>query len=352
MGKNKNFSITILDNQKKSDWDQIVESASSTVFHSSFWLQAAAEETKTDLKKVICYYRNEIFFVIPLFIKKFLGLKFIFSPPPKCLIPYLGFIFSNHKLKINQFEYRYFNAIDLFLQYIYSQFNPDYLHIINPVGVTDLRPFIWYNYKILPKYTYFINLAQGENDIFKNIKAQARTDIRRAQKYHDLKISENGKKSLIDLVRLVRRRYKIQKLNSSGSDNYFNELYFHLNQEKKISIKTINEGDNLLTGLVLLKHKNFIQHWIGGIVPQKKYIGLNEYLHWQVIKENCNGKFAWYDLVGANTRHLIQSKSKLNPNLMLYFQIEKGNKKGTIIKYIYDNLFLKNKSNRNKNIKF
>ena len=97
-------------------------------------------------------------------------------------------------------------------------------------------------------------------------------------------------------------------------------------------IKAVRDNKHLLTGIVLIKYKNKIQYWIGGIPPKEKYVGINELLHWNVIKRNLNTNVTYYDLVGANTKHLCRYKSKFNPVLKVYYTVEKGNLKGNLLK--------------------
>ena len=80
----------------------------------------------------------------------------------------------------------------------------------------------------------------------------------------------------------------------------------------------------MVGGLILVKYKNRIIHWIGGTQPKESIIGANALLHWKVINEGIMNNYDSYELMGANTKHLSKTKSKFNPNIELYFECEKS----------------------------
>lgn len=50
------------------------------------------------------------------------------------------------------------------------------------LGVTDCLPFYWRGYKVIPHYTYRIDLKQSEEDLLAAMSVDRRNDIRKAQK--------------------------------------------------------------------------------------------------------------------------------------------------------------------------
>ena len=149
---------------------------------------------------------------LPIFFKKIMGLRFAFSPPPKCLIPNLGIVINDNDSKQNTREKKYFSIFNATEDFIKNELYPDFIRIINSVGLSDSRPFQWHNYRITPKYTYFIPLIHDEDYLYNNMKGQIRTDIRRAKKYSDIEIVEGGRNEFFEIVRLVRNRYAEQSL--------------------------------------------------------------------------------------------------------------------------------------------
>ena len=60
-------------------WDKFIDSSSmGSIFHKTSWLKAAAAETKTELLPLMGFWGDRIFFVLPLFLKKMMGFRFVF----------------------------------------------------------------------------------------------------------------------------------------------------------------------------------------------------------------------------------------------------------------------------------
>lgn len=343
----ENLKIRIAEEDDMLVWDQFIDSSSmGSIFHKSSWLQATVAETKTELLPLMGFWGDRILFVLPLFLRKMLGFRCVFSPPPKCLIPEMGLVLSFDSNKRELIEKKYFLAIDAIHSFIQKELKVNYIRIINPVGMTDMRPFLWLNYRIKPRYTYYISLKQEENLLYQKMKSQVRTHIRRAEKYSDLEFFNGDRNTFFELIQLVRERYEEQNISLSVSNSYLGKIYDELSKNNQILIKGIRNTDHFLTGLILLKYNKRIHHWIGGVAPKGKYTGINELMHWEVIKESRDTSLSHYDLVGANTRHLCRYKSKFNPELSLYFQVEKGNVKGNMLRFLYDRYL--NKYSRKK----
>lgn len=58
----------------------------------------------------------------------------------------------------------------------------DIISISTQRKIVDTQPFIWSHYKVIPRYTYVINLGQSEEKIWDNMSPKRRNDIRKAQK--------------------------------------------------------------------------------------------------------------------------------------------------------------------------
>jgi len=343
------YITKIADRFELEMWDSLVEKSDmGTLFHKYHWLKSAEKESGLKLLPIIVYKEKEPKILLPIFEKKILNLKFFFSPPPKCFIPYLGIITLISSNKQNVIEKNYFKLIESLVAFI-KNLKPIYINIRNSPTLQDYRPLVWNGYKITPKYTYYIKLRTGSDSIFYSFKSQIRTDIKRAKKYNNLIIKEGNIDDFLKIIFYVKKRFENQKIIFNTSYKYFIEIFDKLRDN--IHIKAIYKNDKFLTGLVLLNYKKIVRHWIGGIVPYENLIGLNELLHWETIEESIKKGYNYYDLMGANTKHLCSYKSKFNPKLILYFEVEKRNNLGSIIKYLYIKLdtILKKRNAKDKN---
>ena len=68
---------------------------------------------------------------------------------------------------------------------------------------------------------------------------------------------------------------------------------------------------------------DYMGHWIGATQSSTKNKETATLLHWHAIQKSKNAGMLSYDLFGANTENLCLHKSKLNPDLELYFSLTK-----------------------------
>ena len=339
------IEVKIADEHDLSIWDQVIDaSPMGTIFHKIYWQKALEKESSARFCPIVGTKGQEIIFLFPCFLKKFWGLRLLFSPPPGCLVPYMGIVFNFVTPNQHVFEKNYFEAVDSLNSFIQRQFRPDYIKIIHPVGLDDLRPFLWKNYIATPKYTYFISLSRDKKDILRSFTRKVRQQINRAGKYKNIEVYDGTHESYKEIINLVRKRYEEQKLNLHVSDLYMENISNQFGKNH-IQIKAIRSADQLLAGMIWLTCKDRIHAWLGSFSSKgRKFQGLIYLLHWQIISESVKKGYLNFDMVGANTRHLCFNKSCYNPELKTYYQVEKTNLKGKALLSLYK-IFKESKAN-------
>ena len=69
--------------------------------------------------------------------------------------------------------------------HIINYLNQQKAHLITlalPCEITDTQPYFWNNFKVVPFYTYMIDLKQDENQLLTSCSAQRRNDLKKANK--------------------------------------------------------------------------------------------------------------------------------------------------------------------------
>lgn len=329
------FDVCIAEEEVLQSWDQwIDESEGGYLYHKLAWLQAIAQETNTEFTPLICRKEQKVVALFPIFVKKG-TLAVVLSPPPLCSVPELGPVLLFNAERQFDFEKDYFSIVKYFASFIEKEFHPDLIRIKSTIFLQDIRPYVWGGYSIVPRYTYRIPLEAGTDELFARFKKQVRTDIRRAAKYDDLELIEGDQSTYRAVCTMVRARYNEQEISWNSSDTYLDSLYNSFGG-KHLRTKAIVHQGEVITGLVVIDYKKRVHHWLGGVKPEGSYIGLNELLHWEIIKEAAKKGYTYYELVGGNTKHLCRHKSKYNPYLAIYFDMEVGTFKGRTMRYLLD----------------
>ncbi len=314
-------------------WDAWMAQARASLYHRRAWLEAMAEESGADLVPLVCRAKAEVVGCYPVFVKR-RGLTAVLSPPPGCLVAGLGPVVPVDEAR-SAAEKTHFAAIEAFEAFVEGHLAPDLVRVITATDLPDARPFVWAGYQTTPRYTYTLPLGPGAEAVFAAFKKQVRTDARRATRYDDLAVADGDRAAFLTVCRMVRSRYAEQGLSWGPSEEYLDRLYDAFGDEH-IRTKAVVRDGEVLAGLVLLADGHRVQHWIGGLSYDADYIGLNELLHWETVQAYAEAGYETYELVGANTEHLCRHKAKYNPDLALYFELERATTRGRAARALLD----------------
>ena len=329
--------VKVADEKDLEVWDKIVDSSGmGTIFHKLDWLRAAEKHTKTKLYPLIGYEGREVVSLFPVFYKKKAFVKMLFSPPPRCAIPFMGPVFkylSNRQTSVEKLHSSIINKTMCFLN---NDLGSDYILIKTQKNLLDVRPFIWEALEAHPNYTYVVPIETTVESLLEGLSNEMRIHIRKAEENKQLEVREGNISDFKTLIRMTADRYQEQGKSFGPSYKYLMNLYESF--PNNIDVICLILDGQIVGGLVLLKYRDVVAHWLAGITPEKRVRGANELLHWWVIKKYKEKGYKYYELMGANTKHLCSFKAKFNPNVNVYFRLIKKNHKSRIAESLYNRL--------------
>src|SRR2546422_2808558 len=122
-----------------SKWDDLVTDwRSSTVFHQSGWLEAAAKSSKQSLVRLVGRADDEEVLAMPMFRSKSGPLRTILSPPPKLGIQHLGPVLRDEVQDSPSQEGLRLQILGELLDAITHRFGPGLLYFRTVPRLTDL----------------------------------------------------------------------------------------------------------------------------------------------------------------------------------------------------------------------
>lgn len=309
------------DEETLERWDEWLDgSAMASVFHRLPFLRAIERESRTRLYPLVITDDNGPLALFPIFTRGRPPLRAVFSPPIGCALPELGPVLLRSEGRQSEREAAWFSAVRAVDSFIRHEFRPALVRVGCVWQLQDVRPFIWAGYRAKPQFTYHIPLDEDTDVVFRSFKSQIRTDVRRARKYHELRVVDGDVRHLRMLIEAVRARYREQGRTWPASLRYFEEVFERL--AGRLTIRAVVEDDTVVAGLGLLTDGDVVRHWFGGMKPRGDFIGLNELLHWTTIQEFAQRGFRSYELMGANTPSLCRHKARMNPRLVTQFNLE------------------------------
>jgi len=329
------MTIRIEVSRDKELWNAIVEkSPQGTIFHTWDWLKIAEKHTNAKLYPLIGFKGSEPIGAFPIFYNKKLLIKITYSPPAYVSIPYLGPIIANYNNLKEDKKLSYLtHLIKVVDDFIINELHSNYISIILPPNQLDCRPFKWLGYAISPAFHYLVNLSNGEEYIWSQIKRKLRSDIERTKK-KGVYVEEGEKEDLIYIYNLLVQRYKDQNLSVNVSKNYLIDIYEKFSPEN-LKIFVAKHNDKILTGIVVLIYKNKATFWIGA--PKKNFMGTspNDLIQWEAIRWACRKNLKYYEEIGAGVERLAVFKSKYNPHLCVSFVVKKHGVTAKIAERLY-----------------
>ncbi len=320
-------------------WDGFVDdNPHGLLYHKWEFLKLTEKYTGYQLLPYGIYKGERLICVFPLFYKRIAGVKLLFSPPPQAGIPYLGPVVEKgfEGMKQDKRE-SYLNVIVQEIDNEIKKIAPNYFSVTLVPGFLDIRPFQWLNYQVKPKYTYMINLKPELKEIWDGFSSVCRQNIRKGEelkcqlvKYNDTSI----------LTSLLTERYNDQGLNHAVDSAFLNEAINAY--PKNLILNCLYDNDKLI-GSTLNQAYNRYLGWMG--LPKSndsKYKNVNEFMIWQLMQEAKSMGFETFEICGANKQSLCAYRSKFNPQLELYFTIEKKDLLGKLAEAVYFKFVKKN----------
>ncbi len=316
-------------------WDDIVNSSvNGTLYHTWDWLKIVEKHSSSKLFPLVFFDADDDkpFGAIPLFYMRKFGVKMVFSPPPGSSIT-LGPLLNGKGYKQHKFELAYLDFQSNMDKFI-DKLGSNYTYILTSPNLLDIRPFSWAGYAVTPCYTYKIDLSQGEELVWDNMSKYLKKNIKRA-KNKGISITESVDIDGLDYVySALEKRYAKRRLNFPVQKTYLQDLLRQFGRSA-IRISLAIHGGKTVGALLYTTHKDIATAWVGGVRNDLNDLEANELLHWEAIVRATRDGYRWFEIMGANTRHLCEFKARFCPALSIMFQMKKANLLGNLAEKTY-----------------
>lgn len=316
----------------KKLWDKFIDdSPYGLLFHKWDFLKTIEKHTGYKLMTYGVYKGTELICVFPLFMRKYMGMKMVFSPPPRTGVPNLGFVMNNMYDSVRQSRKEsYLDTVVDEINGEINKFSPNYVSIVMTPKFNDIRPFKWSRYHVNVLYSYIIDLTCPAEAIWEGFDNNCKKNLRSCKKY-GLELKETKDVNLFH--NLMMSRYNEQGLNYPIiSPDYLKDL-LDIYPDNLTMYFLYHEGRVIGLELVL-RYKDRLMLWMGESIIQKE-IPANYYMRWELIKRAKAEGFKILEIEGANTRHLCTNKARFNPGLDRCYNILRKDALGQLAEWTY-----------------
>jgi hypothetical protein len=298
-----------------SFWDEFVSSSvHGTVFSTSAWLRVSAAAHGGEHKMLGVWAGDNIVAGVS-FIEIIRGsLK---KASNHILSPYCGFIYKSgeDKLMADTDSIQLFCAEKL-IRYLQEKYN--YTSLVHAPAFKDIRPFTWQDWDADIRYTYLINLRDIEGH-WNTLKSKTRQKINKATKLLDIGSSITDEK----IGEITEMNFRERGETPSVPTKTLVRIVKDLRKRGLVDIITAHDKNGELASFqVLTRDENTVYLWVNGTIPEKKYLGGDSLMVWEVMKR-YSGTHDTLDMVGANIPSVAYFKKSFCGTLTPYYVTER-----------------------------
>jgi len=325
------------DDAALASWDDhVARSPMGTAFHRLAVLRVLEAHSDSTLSPLVGYKGQEVVGLFPLFELSKGPVSTVFSPPPRLGVPTLGPVLTNYrKLKQRKRDRLNRRFVEGVLDWAADAIGPKYTHVETSVHYGDARPFLWREFDVTPKYTYEVDLSGGPDEVLGRFKSDLRSNVR-GHDDADYRITRGGTDAIEFIIGQVRERYEAQDKTFPVDAAYVKDLYEAFPEGDLEPY--VGEVDGVReSGIIVPRLGDRAHYWQGGVKPETS-VPINDLIHWRIITDAIEDGVETYDLVGANTQRIATYKSRFNPTLAEYYEIERGTRTMNMASGVYRRL--------------
>jgi hypothetical protein len=288
-----------------------VTSEAGGVFCSAQWLGSYGEKLRTagihneDAKLIGGFYYYE---------ERRLGVKFIKLPPYS---PYCGLHFQNPASNTSSrsgFSKEVMEAVCGYLLGLGGKL----MILAFPPEVIDMQPFIWQKFKVVPNYTYRIDLSKTIEEINGAFDPKHRNMISKA-----VKAGNEIKYNALDAAACTD--YFSSSLETAGANVYPEELAGIFGNfaggKNGFSLSAYHNGK--MTGCVFCVHDQRICYYLlGG--ASREHQGVNNLLVARCIEKARELGCAIFDFEGSMLKGVEKFFRGFGPELVPYYTVNRA----------------------------
>jgi len=303
-----------------NEWTELLPSCRlATPFHQWAWLKLLEKYSGSSFYPLVAMKNETPAALFPLFLKKRV-FNFIFSPPPHMSVPFLGPVFlSDDSLKQNKRESLLLDFQAAASSFIRNDLKASFTRINLTPGMQDVRAFKWAGYSATPFFNYTTDLSVGKEAVWSGLHKDIRNQVNKARN-SGIAIRQGSEADFTLLLDFLGGRYIEQGISGSTSRQYFFDVFSSF--KDNMQLLCAFSGDEFLGGILDVHFRDSAYSWIGA--PKAKP-GVNALLQWCSIESAIEKGLNSYVEIGANTKRLIEFKSKFNHSLSPYFVLQRSN---------------------------
>jgi lipid II:glycine glycyltransferase (peptidoglycan interpeptide bridge formation enzyme) len=185
--------------------------------------------------------------------------------------------------------------------------------------IIDTQPFIWGKFKVIPGYTYVLNLSGSDEDIWKGMSNERRKNITKGLK-DGISIKRIDD---FEIIRsLVIKTFLRQE--KSATEFYLDKILFDFANQNNSFAFAAFQDDKPIACSFCVYDKDTAYYLLGGYDFENKHHGAGTLCIWEAIKHAKNMQLKYFDLEGSMVPQIEKYFRGFGGKLTPYFRVNKA----------------------------
>lgn len=273
-----------------TEWDALVARFPlRTVFHTLGWLEVIRESRGVRVVLARADQGDACVGVWPwLWLRKG-PLRVVGSPLPGWATAYMGPLFAPRADRTRVMEAMARSR--LFGRPAYSA-----VRVMDEDGELDLSPLGFTRQRRFE--TYLIDLTRTEEELWKNLKSECRSRIRKSQKQGVEIVVERDAAYLDDVWEISRDVFSRSEIQPPFDRAFLQRVHDHLFPHRLCVMTARHEGRRV--GMLAIPHDDRVaMYWAGGSFTSAQSLAPNNQLHWEAFLECKRRGLSAYDFISS-----------------------------------------------------
>jgi len=185
--------------------------------------------------------------------------------------------------------------------------------------IIDAQPFIWRNFKIIPRYTYILDLQKSLETIEKGMSSGRRGDLKKATK-DGLAVMRIDDLNVVKS--LVLKTYARQ--NIVASEYYLDKVLFDFGKNDNSFAFVTFRGANPIAASYCVYDKETAFYLLGGYDHDSKHHGAGALVVWEAINYARSLGLKCFDFEGSMVPQIEKYFRGFGGQLTPYYRVNKA----------------------------
>ncbi len=186
-------------------------------------------------------------------------------------------------------------------------------------NTVDMQPFIWRDFKVIPQYTYVMDLSRSAGGIWKGMSAEKRNDITRGTK-DGLAVRRLNDYSIVKSLVLKTFSRQKKKIDDSGMNKV---LFDFANGGNSFGFAAFN-GNEPIACTFCVYDSNTAYYLLGGYCSEKKHHGAGAMCVWESIRHAKSLALSCFDFEGSMVPSIERYFRGFGGRLTPYYRVNKA----------------------------